>query len=256
MAKPPHQTGAGEENPNVLNRFRSDETRHARRLARIARWDRPIEGVAGRLRAWTNMVLVDHGVFRLAYLNLHKVSDKLWRAAQPAPHQLARLRDRGLRTVVYLRGGREHGSWQLQKECCDALGLTLVDFVVRSRAAPDKETMLRAREFFASLHYPALVHCKSGADRAGFVSALYLLVHEGRSADEALRQLSLAYGHFRFAKTGILDAFFEAYRDEGEAQGLSFEDWVETRYDPERLAREFKPGLLSDILVDKVMHRE
>lgn len=240
----------------MINRFRSDKDRYARRMARIARWDRPIEGTVARLHAWTHMVFADHGVFRLAYLNLHKVTDTLWRAAQPAPHQLARLRDKGLRTVVYLRGGREHGSWQLQKECCDALGLELLDFVVRSRAAPDKETLLRARRFFAELHYPALVHCKSGADRAGFVSALYLVVHEGRSADEALRQLSLAYGHFRLAKTGILDAFFERWRDDGEARGLSFEEWVETRYDPEALERDFKPGLLSDILVDRMLGRE
>lgn len=240
----------------MINRFRSDQDRYARRMARIARWDQPIEGAYGRLRAWAHMVVADHGVFRLAYLNLHRVSEKLWRAAQPAPHQLARLRGKGLRTVVYLRGGREHGSWQLQKECCDALGLDLVDFVVRSRAAPDKETLLRARAFFAGLHYPALVHCKSGADRAGFVAALYLVVHEGRSADEALRQLSLAYGHFRLAKTGILDAFFERWRDDGEARGLTFEEWVETRYDPEALVRDFKPGLISDILVDKMLRRE
>lgn len=237
-------------------RPRIAQTRSARRTARIARWDRPIVGAAARLRAWTSMVLLDHGALRMLYLNLHRVGDGLWRSAQPAPHQLARLRENGLRTVVYLRGGREHGSWQLQKESCEALGLDLVDFVVRSRAAPDKETLLRARAFFSGLAYPALVHCKSGADRAGFVSALYLVVHEGRSADEALRQLSLSYGHFRFAKTGILDAFFERWRDDGEARGLSFEDWVETRYDPEALARDFVPGPLSDVLVDRIMRRE
>lgn len=241
----------------MLDRFRSAEARRARRLARIESWDRPIAGVPARLRAWAHMALVDHGVFRFLYLNLHRVSDKLWRAAQPAPHQLRRLRDReGLKTVVYLRGGREHGSWQLQKESCAALGLELADFVVRSRAAPDKKTLLEARAFFESISYPALVHCKSGADRAGFVSALWLVVHEGRPADEALRQLSLAYGHFRFAKTGILDAFFERWRDEGEARGLGFEEWVETRYDPEALEREFRPGLLSDLLVDRLMRRE
>ncbi|MGJ3262661.1 MAG: fused DSP-PTPase phosphatase/NAD kinase-like protein [Salinarimonas sp.] len=240
----------------MLNRFRSPQSRMTRRLARIARWDRPIEGAFGRMRAWAHMALADHGVFRFAYLNLHEVAGGLWRAAQPAPHQLARLRDKGLRTVVYLRGGREHGSWQLQKESCEALGLTLVDFVVRSREAPDKETLLRARAFFETLEYPALVHCKSGADRAGFMSALYLVVHEGRSADEALRQLSLRYGHFRFAKTGVLDAFFERWRDEGEAQGMGFEEWVETRYDPQALTRDFQPGLVSDILVDRIMRRE
>jgi protein tyrosine/serine phosphatase len=225
-------------------------------MARIARWDRPLEGRAGRVRAWANMLLVDHGVFRLAYLNKHRVTDRLWRSAQPAPYQLAQLKAEGVRTVVNLRGGREHGSWQLQKDACDRLGLTLVDFVVRSRGAPDRETILGAKRFFETVEYPAVLHCKSGADRAGFVAALYLIVHEGRPVDEALRQLSMRYGHFRFAKTGILDAFFERYLIEGELNGMPFLTWVETVYDPEALERDFRPSFWSDIVVDRIMRRE
>jgi protein tyrosine/serine phosphatase len=225
-------------------------------MARIARWDRPLQGALARLRAWANMLLVDHGVFRLVYLNKHRVSERLWRSAQPAPHQFARLKAEGVRTVVNLRGGREHGSWQLQKEACDRLGLTLVDYVVRSRGAPDRETILAAARFFETLAYPAVLHCKSGADRAGFVAALFLIVHEGRSVGDALRQLSLRYGHFRFAKTGILDAFFETYRREGEAKGIPFLTWVEHHYDPERLQREFRPGFWSDVVVDRLIRRE
>jgi protein tyrosine/serine phosphatase len=240
----------------VINRFLKPETRYARRMARIARWDQPLDGHAGRARAWVNMLLVDHGVFRLAYLNKHRVSEHLWRSAQPAPHQLARLKAEGVRTVVNLRGGREHGSWQLQKDACDRLGLTLVDFVVRSRGAPDRDTILKAKAFFDALEYPAVLHCKSGADRAGFVAALYLVVHEGRPVAEALRQLSLRFGHFRFAKTGILDAFFERYRIEGEAKGTPFLTWVETVYDPVALEREFRPSFWSDMVVDRIMRRE
>jgi protein tyrosine/serine phosphatase len=240
----------------VLKRFLSSETRTARRAARIARFDRPIEGRGARLRAWLHMLLSDHGVFRVFYLNKHAVTDKLWRSAQPTPVQLAEFKAEGGRTVVNLRGGREHGSWQLEKEACDALGLELVDFVVRSRGAPDREAVLGAAEFFETLQYPALVHCKSGADRAGFMSALYLVVVEGKSADEALAQLSWRFGHFRQAKTGILDAFFERFREEGEARGISFREWVETRYDPDALERDFHESRISSFLVDRVMRRE
>lgn len=240
----------------MINRFIKPETRYARRMARIARWDKPIETTAARLRAWANMLLVDHGVFRLIYLNKHQVSPKLWRIAQPAPYQIARLKAAGVRTIVNLRGGREHGSWQLQKDICDRLGIALTEFVVRSRGAPDRETLLNAPAFFDTLAYPAVLHCKSGADRAGFVAALYLIVHEGKPVDEALRQLSLRYGHFRFSKTGILDAFFERYRREGEAKGISFLTWVETVYDPQALERDFKPGFWSNVLVDRLMRRE
>ncbi len=170
--------------------------------------------------------------------------------------QIAAFARKGIKTIVNLRGGREHGSWPLQKEACERHGIALVDFVLRSRGAPDRETILGAKAFFAGLREPALVHCKSGADRAGFFSVLYLLVHENRPLDEAIRQLSLRYGHFRFAKTGILDAFFEAYRREGEARGIAFLDWVATGYDPERLEREFKPGLLSSLIADRLIRRE
>lgn len=240
----------------MINRFLKPETRYARRMARIARWDKPVGGPLGRVRAWANMLLVDHGVFRLLYLNKHRVSERLWRSAQPAPHQISRLKDEGVRTIVNLRGGREHGSWQLQKDICERLGINLVEFVVRSRGAPDRETLLSAKAFFETVEYPAVLHCKSGADRAGFVAALYLIVHEGRSVDEALRQLSARYGHFRFSKTGILDAFFERYRQEGEARGIPFLTWVETHYDPEALERDFRPGFWSNVLVDRIMRRE
>ncbi|MXQ13429.1 fused DSP-PTPase phosphatase/NAD kinase-like protein [Microvirga makkahensis] len=240
----------------MLNRFRRPAVRRARRMARIARWDKPVQGPFGRLAAWINMLLVDHGVFRLVYLNKHQVTDRLWRTAQPAPHQIEALKRKGVRTIVNLRGGREHGSWQLQKETCERLGINLVEFVIRSRGAPDRKTLLKAKDFFENMEYPAVMHCKSGADRAGFMAALYLILHEGRSVDEAQRQLHMRYGHFRFSKTGILDAFFDAYRRDGEAKGMPFLTWLETVYDAKTLEREFRPGFWSNFLVDRIMRRE
>ncbi|ALA17959.1 MULTISPECIES: tyrosine-protein phosphatase [Chelatococcus] len=240
----------------MINRFRKPEERYRRRMARIARWDRPVADGLDRWRAWVNMVFVDHGIFRLAYLNSHRVTERFWRAAQPAPHQIRAAARAGVRTIVNLRGGREYGSWPLEREACEQLGIRLTDFVVRSRGAPDRATILAAKDFFETLDYPVLVHCKSGADRAGFMAALYLIIHEKRPVAEAMRQLSLRFGHFRFAKTGILDAFFETYRREGEPRGQDFLTWVAESYDPERLEREFKPGFFSDIVVDRIMRRE
>ena len=241
----------------MLNKLLRDETRYARRMARIARYEQPIAGAGGRVRAWATMLLVDHGVFRLAYLNRHPVAaGRLWRSAQPAPHQLAWFGRRGVRTVISLRGGREHGSWQLQREACERHGLALVEFVVRSREAPERATILAAKGFFDALTYPAVLHCKSGADRAGFAAALYLILHEGAPVSVAMRQLSARFGHFRFAKTGILDAFFARYRVEGEARGLPFLDWVEQVYDPAALTRDFRARAWSSFLVDRVLRRE
>ncbi|GJE76701.1 hypothetical protein BGCPKDLD_3299 [Methylorubrum suomiense] len=241
----------------VFNRLFSPETRLARRRARLAKFEQPIAGPVARAQAWANMLLVDHGVFRLAYLNRHRIGTGLvWRSAQPSPHQLAWFKRQGVRTVVSLRGGREHGSWPLQREACERQGLRLVEFVLRSREAPSRETLLAAKDFFGGIEYPAVMHCKSGADRAGLAATLFLILHEGRPVREALRQLSPRYGHFRFAKTGILDAFFATYLREGEPRGQSFTEWVETSYDPEALKRDFRAGFWSDLAVDRLLRRE
>jgi protein tyrosine/serine phosphatase len=225
-------------------------------MARIARWDQPIGGRLGRAHAWANMLLVDHGIVRVLYGNRARVSPKLWRSAQPTPAQIAWFAAQGGRTIVNLRGGREHGSWPLEKEACERHGIALVDFIVRSREAPERDAILSAKAFFDDVEYPILVHCKSGADRAGLFSALYLLVHESRTVAEARRQLSLRFGHFRFAKTGILDAFLDAYAHEGEAKGLGFLEWAERIYDPVTLAERFKPRFWSTLIADRIMRRE
>ena len=240
----------------MLKRFLKPEERYARRMARIVRWDQPIQGGWQRFKAWSNMLLADHGILRLAYLNEHRLGSLIIRAAQPAPRDIRRWAREGVKTIVNLRGGREHGSWQLEKEACEECGIELADFTLRSRGAPDRDAILSLPVFFQSLQTPAVFHCKSGADRAGFMAALYLLVQEKKTAAEAKRQLSLRYGHFRFAKTGILDFFIETYRSEGEARGMDFLQWVSESYKPEALEAQFKPGAVSAIFVDKILRRE
>jgi protein tyrosine/serine phosphatase len=240
----------------LFNRFRTDEERYARRMARIARWNRPIGGTLDRAGAWANMIFNDHGIFRLVYLNSHKVSDELWRSAQPTPWDIGGFALKGVKTIINLRGGREHGGWPLAREACTQYGIAYVDFILRSRGAPDREQLLAAPVFFETIQWPALVHCKSGADRAGFFAALYLLIRQNRTVAEAQAQLSMRYGHFRFAKTGILDAFFDMYASEGAAHGQSFLDWVANNYDPQKLEAEFKPSFWSSLVADRIIRRE
>ena len=201
------------------------------------------------------MMFADHGALRLVYLNHHQVSHKLSRSAQPAPQQIAAFAASGVRTIINLRDGRGHGAWPLEREACERHGINLVHFTVRSTEAPSRETILKAKEFFAGLEYPAVAHCKSVADRSGFFAALYLL-SEGGTAAEAMEQLSLRYGHNRYARAGILDAFLERYRDDGEAKGIPFFDWAERHYDAEALARDFKPWFWSDFFTTRILRRE
>jgi protein tyrosine/serine phosphatase len=209
-----------------------------------------------RLAAWSNMVLADHAFFRMAYLNLHRVSDRAWRSAQPTPWQLRALARRGVRSVVSLRGGQSFGSLPLELEACEAAGLRFETCVLRSRALPSVEEIRAIRALFQRLDYPVLFHCKSGADRAGMMAALFLALHEGRPVAQARRQLGLLYGHVRLGKTGVLDAFFDAYRRDCPDGALPLAGWVETRYDRDAVTAGFRPWRIGDIITDRVLHRE
>jgi protein tyrosine/serine phosphatase len=207
------------------------------------------------LNDWAELMLKDHGVLRLAWHNLHEIDDNMWRSNQPTPKRVEQAADLGVKTIINLRGPRNDGGWRLEAEACKKVGITLVDFTARSRAAPDKKMLYAARDLFNSVEMPALMHCKSGADRAGLMAALYLLIRHGRPVAEALQQLSFRYLHVRQAKTGLLDCFLEAYAPY-EAKGMPFFDWVDKIYEPEKLQAEFMSRPWAEKLIDGILRRE
>ncbi|GJE74787.1 fused DSP-PTPase phosphatase/NAD kinase-like protein [Methylorubrum suomiense] len=231
--------------------------RNERRLSRIARWDRPLHGWSDRLGAWINMLFVDHGIFRVFYLNAHSVGGgNLWRSAQPTPNQLRGFHRKGVRSVVCLRGQREYGSWPLEKETCADLGIALHEIRIRSREAPERSEILELKRIFEAIEYPALIHCKSGADRAGLVAALFLLFRENAPASDAIRQLSWKYGHIRSAKTGILHDVIKSYMTHSQTHPISFEDWVASEYDPKTITESRKTWSAARFVTDKILRRE
>ena len=210
----------------------------------------------GPLTVYADMLFTDHGIFRLFYLNKHRLAPRVWRAAQPAPHNIRKLARKGVRTIVNLRGNRLCGAYWLEKKTCDELGIKLVNYQVRSRAAPSKEELRGARELFETLDYPVLFHCKSGADRAGLMSTLYCIWQLDMPVEEAVKQLSWRYGHIRQADTGILDYFFERYIDYNAKTPISFSDWIETVYDPDEVKRSYHARSFANTVVNKVLRRE
>lgn len=235
--------------------------RLARRDARRLRFSGALTTPGRRLSAWLDMVFVDHGFFRYVYLNRHKLSDRAYRSAQPAPHHIRAAAKDGVRTIISLRGGRELGSYPLEVEACRRHGLAFEELTLRSRAAPTVDAIEGAAALFERVEYPVLFHCKSGADRAGLMSALYMLLVEGADAETAGRQLSLRYGHIKQGKTGVLDAFIAAFAAAERAaaargEQLDFLTWVRTDYDPAALMASFQSARWGSFLVDKVLRRE
>src|SRR4029078_851269 len=110
---------------------------------------------------------------------------------------------------------------QLEKQACAKHGIALVNFTVNSRAIPKPDHVKGAKALFDHIAYAALMHCKSGADRVGLMSVLYLHLRKGVPLEQATRMLSWRYGHIRQGRTGVLDYFFERYLAEGAPKGLS-----------------------------------
>lgn len=222
--------------------------------ASIPRFD--LATAAGRRRAWSHLWWTDHGFIRAVFSNLHWLSPEMARANQPSPAKISAYARMGVRTIVNLRGADDSGAYLLEREACARHGLDLVDFRVKSREAPRPEVVRGACELFERIAYPAVMHCKSGADRAGLMSALYMHFRQGVGVEEALRQLSLRYGHVRQGKTGVLDYFFARYLAEGAPAGLTLLAWVEGAYDPAEVKACFLSQGWANVLVDQVLRRE
>ncbi len=204
----------------------------------------------------------DHGIFReLFYANFHEIAPGIFRSAQPSPEQLRRWHARhGFRTVLNIRAPAPHEShFRLEQEICDQLGIRHVLLPgFGSRDLPDRSSLLTALDLLPSLERPVLLHCKSGADRAGIISALCLHALFRIPVREAAGQLRLwPFGHIRQANTGILDWFFRSFEQaEARAPGLTLRQWVESGYDREALLRSFHPWYSLDWITDRLLRRE
>ncbi len=218
---------------------------------------------AGRAKAWRELMIGDHGALRKLYDNSHEVAPgALWRSYQPSPADVEKWKTRGVRTIVNLRGPKPSGALYLESEACERLGLTLEIFRAWSREAPPKAFLHGARALFDRIEYPALIHCKSGADRAGLMATLYLFFKGGKPLDAAMEQLSFRYGHVKQGKTGVIDAAFNDYIAHAAKHGAALDDvdaffaWVDGPYDPARIKREFRATLLGGIVSETILRRE
>jgi len=156
----------------------------------------------GRVTLWT-LALIGFGVvafvgFTVANGNFHAVArDEAFRSAQPSPKDLERYaRERGIRTVINLRGENRSDAWY-RDEVATArrLGLRHIDFRMSARRGMSNDEAWRLIAIMRDAPKPLLIHCESGADRSGLASALYVAGVQGLGEVAAERQLSLPYGH-------------------------------------------------------------
>lgn len=193
-----------------------------------------------RLAMW-HFHLFDHAFLRGLWTNLYEFAPGAWRSNQPSPKRIARYAKMGITTILSLRGDRPLAFNLLEQQACAEHGVTLISTThIAARGAYDGSTYVALIDLLASLEKPFLIHCKSGADRAGLASALYLLHCEGASIKEAKKMLSWRFMHLKSTKTGILDHILRLYEADLKTHGpIPIRDWFADYYDRDK-ARAFK----------------
>lgn len=193
-------------------------------------WGRDISTPAARRWAQLHYHVFDHAFLRMFWTNFWPVAPGVWRSNQPTTARFARYKAMGIKTVVNLRGEDTYAHYLFEKEACEALGLTLVDAKLWARTAAPRKRIVAVIDALRAAEKPMVFHCKSGADRAGFVAAMYQMVFEGVPVAEARKQLGLKYIHLEFTKTGVQGYILDTYAARQAHSDISFEDWIRSEY--------------------------
>ncbi|MDD2337270.1 MAG: tyrosine-protein phosphatase [Geobacteraceae bacterium] len=136
------------------------------------------EPVADRPASWAQPVKLD-GV-----PNLHKVSDTLYRSAQPTAQGMKNLQQMGIKTVVNLR------SFHSDRNEIGRTGLEY-EHIYMKAWHPERQDIVRFLKIVTDpRRTPVLVHCLHGADRTGTMSAIYRVVVLGWSKEAAIREMT------------------------------------------------------------------
>jgi len=147
--------------------------------------------------------------------NFHTVIDgELYRSAQPSNQQISDYQNLyGIKTVLNLRGNHQGLRWYEDEALhARALGLTFVDFRMSDSRELTKDDAVALVQILRDAKKPILLHCRSGADRTGLVSALYLSAIAKKSEAEAEGQMALKFGHISLpylSKAFAMDQSFE-----------------------------------------------
>jgi protein tyrosine/serine phosphatase len=124
--------------------------------------------------------------------NLHRVSDELFRCAQPSAAGMRELEALGMRSVVNLRGLHS------DRDEIAATGLVLLELPNHAFAFhyPDLCAALRA---VLDARKPVVVHCQHGADRTGATCAAWRVAVDGWTPQQALDEMcNGGFGHSRW----------------------------------------------------------
>jgi protein tyrosine/serine phosphatase len=115
--------------------------------------------------------------------NLHRLTDFLYRSEQPTALGFKNLEKLGIRTVINLRYFND------DEDEAKGTSLQLKRIKMLTWRAGDDHVIEVMRLLRQKENGPFLIHCQHGADRTGLMSAMYRMLEQNWSAQQALDEL-------------------------------------------------------------------
>ena len=115
--------------------------------------------------------------------NLHRISPTLYRSEQPTALGMKNLERLGIRTIINLRAFND------DKDEVKGTSLRTERVKILTWRIDDKHVIEVMRMLKNSENGPFLIHCQHGADRTGLMSAMYRVLEQGWTPEDALTEL-------------------------------------------------------------------
>lgn len=116
--------------------------------------------------------------------NLHKVTDTLYRGAQPTAEGMRELKKLGIKTVINLRALHD------DRDELGDLDLKYVEIEMNAWSPEEEDVIRFLRAVTNPANEPVFLHCQHGADRTGMMTAVYRIVVQGWSRDAAIEEMT------------------------------------------------------------------
>jgi protein tyrosine/serine phosphatase len=116
--------------------------------------------------------------------NFAKVTEKLYRGAQPDADGVRSLSRLGVKTIVNLRMPGD--VWAKEEQLARDLGIVYTNVPMAGLGRPADAQVRAVLGLVDSLPGPVFIHCQHGCDRTGTIVACYRIQHDGWSLEKSM----------------------------------------------------------------------
>ena len=115
--------------------------------------------------------------------NLYKIDSGVYRSEQPSHSDFKALEKYGIGESLNLRNRHSDND--------EATGTTVKLHRVKMKAhSVDEEQLITALRIIKNRKSPIVIHCHHGSDRTGVVCALYRIIFQNVSKEDAIREMT------------------------------------------------------------------